>query len=109
MRTRAPIFVPGSQPDAGADNYIARHTEPYYDGCMTTLTVRTDSEVDQALAALTADGTSTSDAVRAAILAAYRERYYAELRTAAEEAAHDPDDLAEVRAIREDMDTLRAW
>ena len=76
---------------------------------MTTLTVRTDSEVDRALAALTADGTSTSDAVRSAILAAYRERYYAKLRAAAEEAAHDPDDLAEVRANREEMDTLRAW
>jgi hypothetical protein len=76
---------------------------------MTTLTVRTDSEVDKALAALTADGTSTSDAVRSAILAAYRRRYYAELQSAAEDAAHDPDDLAAVRAIREDMDALRAW
>jgi Arc/MetJ family transcription regulator len=81
----------------------------YYDGCMTTLTVRTDSEVDRALAALTADGTSTSDAVRSAILAAYRERYNNLLRTAAEEAAHDPGDLAEVRAIREELDALRAW
>jgi hypothetical protein len=75
---------------------------------MTTLTVRTDREVDQALAALTADGTSTSDAVRTAILAAYRERYYAQLQAAAEAAADDPADLAEVRAIREEMDALRA-
>ena len=75
---------------------------------MTTVTVRTDREVDQALAELTADGTSMSDAVRAAILAAYRERYYAQLRTAAEAAANDPEDLAEVRAIREQMDELRA-
>ena len=88
---------------------MACHTCMYYTVRMTTLTVRTDSEVDHALAALTADGTSTSDAVRTAILAAYRERYYAELRTAAEEAAHDPDDLAEVQAIRADMDALRAW
>lgn len=76
---------------------------------MTTLTVRTDAEVDRALAALTADGTSTSDAVRSAILAAYRERYNNLLRAAAEEAAHDSDDLAEVRAIREELDALRAW
>lgn len=81
----------------------------YYNGCVATLTVRTDKEVDQALSALTSDGTSTSDAVRAAILAAYRERYYAEIRADAEAAAQDPDDLAEVRAIREDMDGLSAW
>src|SRR5215468_5716941 len=98
---------PGGSGLATSDS--ARSAYAYYNGCMTTLTVRTDSEVDRALAALTADGTSTSDAVRSAILAAYRERYYAQLRAAAEEAAHDPDDLAEVRAIREEMDTPRAW
>ena len=76
---------------------------------MTTLTVRTDKEVDQALAALTADGTSTSDAVRAAILAAYRQRFYAQLRAAAEEAAQDPEDLAEVQSIREELDAPSAW
>jgi hypothetical protein len=76
---------------------------------MATLTVRTDTEVDRALAALTADGTSTSDAVRAAILAAYRERFYTQLRADAEAAAQDPDDLAEVRSIREEMDGLSAW
>lgn len=81
----------------------------YYNGCVATLTVRTDKEVDQALSALTSDGTSTSDAVRAAILAAYRERYYAEIRADAEAAAQDPADLAEVRAIRGDMDGLSAW
>lgn len=81
----------------------------YYNRCVATLTVRTDKEVDQALSALTSDGTSTSDAVRAAILAAYRERYYAEIRADAEAAAQDPTDLAEVRAIRSDMDGLSAW
>lgn len=76
---------------------------------MTTITLRTDERVDKALADLTADGTSTSDAVRAAILDAARRRYYERMRTEAEALAADPDDLAEARAVMADMDEISAW
>lgn len=78
-------------------------------GVMTTITIRTDEETDRALAELTRGDRSRSDVVREAILLAYREDRAARLRAEAEEAASDPDDLAEVRAIREEMDAISAW
>ncbi len=76
---------------------------------MSTVTIRTDAETDQALDALTRDGRSRSDVVREAILAAYRHESAARLRAEAEAAAADPADLAEVRAIRAEMDVDGAW
>jgi hypothetical protein len=76
---------------------------------MATLTVRTDAAVDEALADLTADGTSTSEAVRTAILEAARNRYYARLKSEAEALAADPDDLAEARQVMMEMDEISAW
>ncbi len=73
------------------------------------MTFRTDEETERALTALTRDGRSRSDAVRAAILLAYRHESAAQLRAEAEAAADDPDDLAEVRAIRAEMDAIGAW
>lgn len=73
------------------------------------MTIRTDEEIERALAALTRDGRSRSDAVRAAIMRAYREERAAQLRAEAEAAADDPDDLAEIRAIRSDLDAISAW
>lgn len=76
---------------------------------MTVLTVRTDDEVEAALAALTADGTSRSQAVRAALLQAARERIRAEVEAEARALADDPDDLAEMRTVQMDLEPLRAW
>lgn len=76
---------------------------------MSTITIRTDEETDRALTELTRGDRSRSDVVREAILLAYREDRAARLRAEAEEAANDPDDLAEVRAIREEMDAISAW
>lgn len=73
------------------------------------MTIRTDEEIERALAALTRGGRSRSDAVRAAIMRAYREERAAQLRAEAEAAADDPDDLAEIRAIRSDLDAISAW
>ncbi len=73
------------------------------------MTIRTDEEIERALAALTRDGRSRSDAVRAAIMLAYREERAAQLRAEAEAAADDPDDLAEIRTIRSELDTIGAW
>ena len=52
---------------------------------MATLTIRTDQDVERALSALTQDGTSRSDATRAAILKAERALRRARLRAEAEE------------------------
>jgi Arc/MetJ-type ribon-helix-helix transcriptional regulator len=76
---------------------------------MSTVTIRTDAETDHALAALTRGGRSRSDVVREAILAAYRLESAARLRAEAEAAAADPADLAEVRAIRAELDVDGAW
>lgn len=76
---------------------------------MSTITVRTDEVTDQALAELMRGNRSRSDVVRDAILLEYRERRAAQLRAEAEDAAGDPRDLAEVRAIREEMDAISAW
>ena len=76
---------------------------------MSTITLRVDHEVEQALAALTEDGRSQSAAIRDAILAAYRAQRAARLRAEAESIAGDPDDRAEVRRVQAEMESLRAW
>lgn len=76
---------------------------------MSTVTIRTDAETDRALEALTRDGRSRSEVVREAILLAYRRQASARLRAEARAAAADPADLAEVRSIREELDTPGAW
>jgi hypothetical protein len=76
---------------------------------MRVLTFRTDTASEKALAELTADGASVSEAIRRALLEAARQRRRAEMRRQAEALALDPEDLAESRAILAEMETLRAW
>ncbi len=76
---------------------------------MSTLTIRTDPEVERALASLTSEGQSRSEAARAAILDAERAQRRARLRTEAEELRNDPDDVAASRAVAAEMDASRAW
>ena len=76
---------------------------------MGTLTIRTDSEVERALAELTSGGRSRSEAARAAILDAERARRRERMRAEAEELRNDPDDVAASRELAAEMDTLRAW
>ncbi|MFP5255707.1 MAG: ribbon-helix-helix protein, CopG family [Acidimicrobiia bacterium] len=76
---------------------------------MATITVRIDDETAEALEALTADGTSRSQAVREALLDAARARIRAELVAEARALAEDPADLAEARAVQADLEPLRAW
>jgi hypothetical protein len=75
---------------------------------MTTLTIRTDPEVEQALATLTAKGGSRSEAARTAILEADRALRRARLRAEAEALRNDPDDVAASRALAAEMDAIRA-
>lgn len=76
---------------------------------MATLTIRTDEQTERALAELTEDGTDRSAAVRAAIVAAARHRRAERLRAEARALADDPDDRAEMAAVRRDLEDLRAW
>jgi len=58
------------------------------------ITFRPDSEVERALAALTADGTTVSERA---------------LRAEAQALADDPRDRAEATSVLRDLETLRAW
>lgn len=76
---------------------------------MRTLTIRTDSDVERALAALTRDGRSRSEAARLAILEAERAERRARLRAEAASLRDDPDDVAASRELASEMDAIRAW
>jgi Arc/MetJ-type ribon-helix-helix transcriptional regulator len=76
---------------------------------MSTLTIRTDPEVERALDVLTSEGKSRSEAVRAAILEAERSHRRARLRAEAEALRDDPEDVAASQALAAEMDEIRAW
>jgi hypothetical protein len=70
---------------------------------------RLDPRAEEDLAVLRNEGHNESDAIRLALHeAAERRRRRSALRLEAEAAATDPDDLAEVRRIRAEMDALAA-
>ncbi|MHB1612896.1 MAG: hypothetical protein ACYCXA_00385 [Actinomycetes bacterium] len=75
---------------------------------MSTLTIRTDPQVERALAALTSDGQSRSEAARSAILEAERAHRRARLRAEAEDLRNDSDDVAASRELAAEMDVIRA-
>jgi hypothetical protein len=75
------------------------------------LHVRLDADAEAALAVLRAEGMSDSQAVRSALTEArvHRRRRSA-LRDEARRLAADPADLAEIAALREELDELSpAW
>jgi hypothetical protein len=76
---------------------------------MTTITFRTDEETDRALAELTADGLNKTEVIKAALIELARIRLRERLRTEAAALAANPEDLAEIRAVREDLDAIRVW
>jgi predicted transcriptional regulator len=76
---------------------------------MATLTIRTDPEVERALASLTREGQSRSEAARNAILEAERAHRRAQLRAEADGLRNDPDDVAASLALAAEMDAIRAW
>ena len=76
---------------------------------MAVVNFRTDDESEAALAELTADGSSTSEAIRKALVDAVRLRRREQMRAESLEVSSDPDDLAESRRVGEAMDDLRAW
>ncbi len=76
---------------------------------MAVVNFRTDEPSERALAELTADGTTVSDAIRKALSDAVRLRRREQMHRESVEVAGDPADLAESRQVRAEMDELRAW
>lgn len=74
-----------------------------------TVQARLDARALEDLALLRNEGRNDSDAIRLALReAAERRRRRSALRLEAERAATDPDDLAEARRVRAQMDALAA-
>jgi hypothetical protein len=73
------------------------------------ITFRPTPEDAKNLAILTADGTSPTHALRHALELAAHEKHQADLRADAERLMANPDYKAEIQAVREELDELRAW
>lgn len=75
---------------------------------MPVVNFRTDERSERALAELTADGSSVSDAIRQALVDAVRLRRREQMRTESLQVLEDPAELAESRQVLAEMDELRA-
>ena len=78
---------------------------------MTVKTFRADAQVEEALEYLgTLPGAgSRSDIIRSSVLEAARRKRSEMMRAEAEALRTDPDYLAEVAAVRSEMDLISAW
>lgn len=76
---------------------------------MAVVNFRTDERAERALAELTADGSTVSDAIRQALVDAVRLRRREKMRRESLEVSGDPADVAESRQVLAEMDELRAW
>lgn len=76
---------------------------------MAVVNFRTDARAERALAELTADGSSVSEAIRQALVDAVRLRRREQMRRESLEVLNDAGDLAESHRVRVEMDELRAW
>ena len=76
---------------------------------MAVLNFRTDERSERALTELTADGTTTSEAIRQALVDAVRLRRREQMRAESLELMGDEYDRAESRRVLADVDELRAW
>jgi len=78
-------------------------------GMAETITFRPDEDALRALAALTKDGTTVSNALRSALIDAARTRAHEKLRSESAALAENEQDRAEAAQVLRDMETLRAW
>jgi len=72
------------------------------------ISFRPDERTKQELEAL-ARGRNTSEVLRELIHRSYLEDLYSQAIADAERLRNDPEDRAEVVAVREEMDDRRAW
>lgn len=76
---------------------------------MTVVNFRTDERSDRALAELTADGATVSEAIRQALVDAVRLRRREQMRRESREVSEDPREVDESKAVLREMEALRAW
>ena len=81
-----------------------------YDGRMTATTIsfRADEQTMAELRQLAGDR-NLSDAIRELIHAQYTALLYARAARDAERLRNDPADLAEIKAVNEELDEISAW
>jgi len=81
-----------------------------YDDCMTAITIsfRADERTMAELRQLAGSG-NLSDAIRELIHAQYTTQLYAQAARDAERLRGDPHDLAEIKAVNEELDEISAW
>lgn len=108
MRSRWPgcLAKLGQNPVGESDSC---HILCYTCAMSTTLTVRIDEQTEHELTELAADSSSRNAAIVEAIHEAYRRRAYARMRDESEALRDDPEDGAEIRAVREAMGADDAW
>lgn len=73
------------------------------------MNVRISGEAEQALAALTADGTTVSDAMRRALVDSLLLRRRAQMRDEALREVADPDDSAAVQRVMDEWADVGPW
>jgi hypothetical protein len=76
---------------------------------MAVVNFRTDEKSGRALAELTADGTTVSEAIRQALVDAVRLRRREQMREESLQVRDDEGDLAESRQVLREIEELRAW
>jgi hypothetical protein len=74
----------------------------------TTISVRIDEHTMAELRQLAGDR-NLSDAIRELIHAQYGARLYAQAGRDADRLRNDPADLAEIKAVNEELDEISAW
>jgi hypothetical protein len=81
-----------------------------YHGRMTAVTIsfRADEQTMAELRQLAGDR-NLSDAIRELIHVQYAARLYGQAARDAERLRHDQADLAEIRAVNEELDEISAW
>lgn len=76
---------------------------------MALVNVRINGEAEEALEALTADGTTVSEAVRRALLDSLLLRRRAQMRDEALRELADPDDRAAVQRVMDEWADVGSW
>jgi hypothetical protein len=74
----------------------------------TTISFRADEQTMAELRQLAGDR-NLSDAIRELIHAQYTAQLYAQAARDAERLRHDSADLAEIKAVNEELDEISAW
>ncbi|MFT4287996.1 hypothetical protein [Nocardioides sp.] len=76
---------------------------------MSTISFRADEATEDALRELMSDDVDRSTVIREAILDAWRHKQDERLRAEALAIADNPADRAEIQAIHQEFEDLRAW